>query len=76
MTGVMLDPVPSDSVVVISGGIAALPIDVSNITNATTTATTLDLEKRFRLLLKNYFLTFGQVPIGLEDEISIALSTN
>ena len=40
------------------------------------TTATLDLERRFRLLLKSYFLTFGQLPPGLESEIAIAISTN
>lgn len=34
-----------------------------------------DLERRFRLLLKQHFLLFGNVP-GLEEEIPIALDTN
>ena len=33
-----------------------------------------DLERRFRLLFRDYYLTFGRIPPGLEDELEQALN--
>lgn len=48
--------------------------DVSQITNAVDQITENDLERRFRLLLKDYFTNFGFIPPGLEQDITVALS--
>lgn len=50
--------------------------DISQITNGVSLQTEMDLETRFRLLLRHYVLTFGLLPDGLENETAIALTTN
>jgi hypothetical protein len=34
-----------------------------------------DLERRFRLLLKNYILKFQEIPPGLEPELEATMQT-
>lgn len=43
---------------------------------ADTTKDVADLERRFRLLLKQHFMLFNDVPPGLESEIPLALATD